>query len=122
MATDHFWGYHTIIDAAGCDPEAISNKNTIAEFNATLIKEIDMVAYGEPQIVQFGVGDMIGYTLVQLIETSNINCHFVDVPRTMYLDVFSCKTYDHNIVTKLVKQFFSPKSIRTTFLIRHAHE
>lgn len=43
-----------------------------------LVKDIDMVPYGGPQVVHFGSGNKAGYTLVQLIETSNITAHFVE--------------------------------------------
>jgi S-adenosylmethionine/arginine decarboxylase-like enzyme len=83
-----------------------------------------MVAYGEPQIVSFGSGNKAGYTLVQLIETSNICAHFVpddlNGGNAMYLDVFSCKPYDDQIVVDLVKQYFKAKSVRPSFLTRQA--
>ena len=42
------WGYHTIIDAAGCELELINNPDNIAAFAKELVEKIDMVAYGEP--------------------------------------------------------------------------
>jgi S-adenosylmethionine/arginine decarboxylase-like enzyme len=53
-----------------------------------------MVPYGEPQVVHFGSGDKSGFTLVQLIETSNITAHFCEETDDMYLDVFSCKPFN----------------------------
>ncbi len=50
--------------------------------------------------------------------------HFVpddlDGGNAMYLDVFSCKPYDNQIVIDLVKQYFKAKSIRPSFLTRQA--
>jgi S-adenosylmethionine decarboxylase len=79
-----------------------------------------MVAYGEPQIVDFGSGNKAGYTLVQLIETSNICAHFVNENDTMYLDVFSCKPFDDKVVIALVKEYFGATSIRPSYLTRQA--
>jgi hypothetical protein len=83
-----------------------------------------MVAYGDPQIVSFGSGNKAGYTLVQLIETSNICAHFVpdDLKggNALYLDVFSCKSFDSDIVIGLVKKYFDAKTVRPTFLTRQA--
>jgi S-adenosylmethionine decarboxylase len=115
-----YWGYHLILDCAGCNHEAISDYNTIYNFTKQLVKDIDMVAFGEPQIVNFGSGNKAGYTLVQLIETSNICAHFVEENDTMYLDVFSCKEYDDEIVKKLVEQYFGAKQIRASYLTRQA--
>ena len=118
------WGYHLSLDCYDCDKEAIKDADTIATFTKQLVKDIDMVAYGEPQIVSFGSGNKAGYTLVQLIETSNICAHFVpddlEGGNAMYLDVFSCKPYDNQVVIDLVKKYFKPKSIRPSFLTRQA--
>jgi S-adenosylmethionine/arginine decarboxylase-like enzyme len=115
-----FWGYHLMLDCSGCVNSAISDYDTIYDFTKQLVKDIDMVAYGEPQIVHFGTGNKAGYTLVQLIETSNISAHFVEENNTMYLDVFSCKEYDDRIVIELVEKYFGAKYIRPNFLTRQA--
>lgn len=115
-----YWGYHTIVDASGCDHEAISNAENIIAFAKQLVVDIDMVPYGEPQVVNFGSGNKAGYTLVQLIETSNICAHFVEENDTMYLDVFSCKTYDPQIVIGLMEKYFKIQKYQTAFLERQA--
>ena len=118
--TERYWGYHAIIDAAGCDNAAITNYDIIYAFAKELVKDIDMVAYGEPQIVNFGSGDKAGYTLVQLIETSNICAHFVPSSDEMYLDVFSCKPFDEKIVEALVVKHFGARHLRRAFFKRQA--
>jgi len=119
-----YWGYHLVLDCAGCDIEKINSYNNIYNFAKQLVKDIDMVAYGEPQIVNFGSGNKAGYTLVQLIETSNICVHFVPDDgkggSAMYLDVFSCKEYDDQVVINLVKQYFNATSIRPSYFVRQA--
>ena len=116
------WGYHTIIDAAGCELELINNPDNIAAFAKELVEKIDMVAYGEPQIVFFGEGDKQGYTLIQLIETSNISAHFVNSRREVYMDVFSCKPYDSSIVEETLVKYFKPKVFRQAYIkIGRAH-
>ena len=109
-----YWGYHLILDCAGLNPESIRDEKNIYNFAKQLVKDIDMVAYGEPQIVKFG------YTLVQLIETSNICVHFVDEDNTAYFDIFSCKTYDNDVVIGLVKKYFGATHVRQTYLTRQA--
>ena len=119
-----FWGYHLTLDCAGCDPASIRDYDTIYKFTKQLVNDIDMVAYGEPQIIEFGSGNKAGYTLVQLIETSNICAHFVpddgNGGNAMYLDVFSCKEYDDQVVIELVKKYFGAKYIRPNYLTRQA--
>ena len=114
------WGYHLTLEAAGCDPESIRSKSRIAEFTKALVKEINMVAYGKPRIVKFGTGAQAGYTMVQLIETSDITAHFVDETNDIYLDVFSCKTFNPAVVVPIMKRFFNPKKMSKRFIRRQA--
>lgn len=79
-----------------------------------------MVAYGEPRIVMFGTGNKKGYTLVQLIETSNITAHFVEQTNDIYLDVFSCKDFNKNDAIKVFSEFFHPKDMDVKFMVRQA--
>jgi S-adenosylmethionine decarboxylase len=119
-----YWGFHLVLDCKGCDVESINSYDNIYNFTKQLVNDIDMVAYGEPQIVNFGSGNKAGYTLVQLIETSNICAHFVPDDgagdSAMYLDVFSCKPYDNDIVMGLVDKYFKPETIRPSYLTRQA--
>jgi S-adenosylmethionine decarboxylase len=115
-----YWGYHLILDCASCSPESIRSAETIKDFAKTLVKTIDMVAFGDPTVVHFGTDNKAGYTLVQLIETSNICCHFVEETNDMYLDVFSCKVFELADVEKIVSVYFSPQKINKIFLNRQA--
>ena len=79
-----------------------------------------MVPYGSPLLKHFGEGNKSGYTLVQLIETSNICAHFVEETNDIYLDVFSCKQFDPDTVERVVKSYFAPKTTTKLFLNRQA--
>jgi len=114
------WGKHLILDAAKCAPRLIRDPRVIANFARTLVERIDMVPYGEPQVVLFGSGNKKGYTLIQLIETSNITAHFVEENNSMYLDVFSCKDFDPSVVQETVDEFFDAKRFKTTLILRQA--
>ncbi len=113
------WGYHLTVDAAGCDPDAIRSKTVIANFVKELVKEIDMVAYGKPFIVRFGTEDKQGYTLVQLIETSDITAHFSEETNASYIDVFSCKPFAPKIALGVIDKYFKPTAVRRMFRQRH---
>jgi len=114
------WGYHLIVNASGCLPQSIRCSNNIYQFTKRLVHKIDMVSYGEPQIVMFGTGNKKGYTLVQLIETSNITAHFVEETNDLYLDVFSCKPFEPKDVMSVLGDSFSPVKSETRFLVRQA--
>ena len=114
------WGHHLILNARRCAPSTIRSKRLIEEFSKVLVKEIDMVAYGKPKVVMFGTGNKKGYTLVQLIETSNITAHFVEEKNDMYLDVFSCKVFDEKTVRDVVDHYFYPAGIDSQLIQRDA--
>ena len=115
-----YWGYHLILDCSGCNHNDITDPNVIADFAKRLVEKIDMVAYGEPQVNKFGEGNKAGYTLVQLIETSNICAHFVDELDQMYLDVFSCKPFEPSKVIDLTVETFKMQRYNTAYIERQA--
>jgi S-adenosylmethionine/arginine decarboxylase-like enzyme len=114
------WGYHLIINAGLCDPVALRSKATITAFAKRLVKDIDMVGFGEPRVVMFGAGEKRGYTLVQLIETSCISGHFAEDQNDIYLDIFSCKPFDKTIALRLFRETFHPKFLDATMMARQA--
>jgi S-adenosylmethionine/arginine decarboxylase-like enzyme len=116
----NYWGYHLTVDASNCNPEALRSKKIITDFVKTLVSDIDMVAYGPPTIVMFGEGNKKGYTLIQLIETSNISAHFVEETNDIYFDIFSCKSFDPKIAIKVIDDYFQPKKTKVRFIKRQA--
>lgn len=112
MHNDKPWGQHLILDLGDCN-ENVCSKSAIAVFVKELVEAIDMIAYGEPFIVHFAEHsyEAAGYSLVQLIETSAITGHFSDNNRDAYLDIFSCKFFDNDIVIKVVEKHFAPQRI-----------
>jgi S-adenosylmethionine/arginine decarboxylase-like enzyme len=100
------WGFHLALDVARCNPKLIRCPIHISAFSKALVQRIDMVAYGEPQIVMFGDGNKKGYTLTQLIQTSNITGHFCEQDNALFLDVFSCKPYEVETAVQCVKDYF----------------
>ena len=115
-----YWGYHLMLDCSGCNAN-ISDRIAIYTFIKDLVERIDMVAFGEPIIEHLLPGDpKQGYSLMQLITTSNICAHFMDLDGTAYFDVFSCKEYDIETVKEIVAEYFEPTKMRANFITRHA--
>lgn len=108
---EQLWGWHSSFNVSHCDLNKITDRDNIYNFNKRLVQDIDMEAYGEPEIVYFGNGDKSGWTLFQTISTSNICGHFVDEYKALFLDVFSCKSFDANVVVELLKEYFDAKTI-----------
>jgi S-adenosylmethionine/arginine decarboxylase-like enzyme len=112
------WGYHLAVNAARCCPRSIRNADHITSFTHALVNRIRMVPFGDPQVVHFGIDNKAGYTLVQLIQTSNICAHFVEETNDIYLDVFSCKDFKEEDVRAVVSDYFKPGRIDARLLIR----
>lgn len=116
-----YWGYHALINCSNCS-DGILSKNNIIAFVKKLVEDIDMKAFGEPWVEHFATHDPSkgGFSLCQMIETSNITGHFVDATKECYIDVFSCKPFDVKDVEKCINDFFSPKTIDTKMIYRKA--
>jgi len=114
------WGVHAIANLLKCPKHIITSKPAIYNFTVDLVKKIDMKAYGSPQIIHFGEGNKAGYTLVQLIETSNITGHFCDESGDAYIDIFSCKHFDKDIVRQVILEHFQPQMIDIKKIDRQA--
>jgi S-adenosylmethionine/arginine decarboxylase-like enzyme len=101
------WGMATSIDIYHCDPQTIRDADKIRQFVAELCELIEMKRFGETQVVNFGEDERVaGFSMVQLIETSLISAHFANQSNTTYLDVFSCRPYDSNVVADFAQKFF----------------
>lgn len=112
-----YYGKHLVLDSRGCN-ENILSQDAIAKFITELVPAIDMVPHGDLVIDHFGDGDEVGISAVQLIVTSAITVHTNDKYRDFYLDLFSCKWYDEDIVAERFKKIFAPQSMNMTVLLR----
>ena len=81
-----------------------------------------MEPIGEPRIEYTAAEfpDKAGFTVVQVIVTSSIVAHFVDSLDQIYLDVFSCKDFNPEVVERSVRDSFKATKLRKYFLTRQA--
>jgi S-adenosylmethionine decarboxylase len=113
------WGLLSCIDLYECDPNIIRDAEAIKKFVVQLCDLIRMKRFGETQVIHFGEDERVsGFSMTQLIETSLISAHFANQSNTTYLDVFSCKTYDPEIVAEFAKTFFRAKRLRRQTVYR----
>ena len=95
MSDNTPWGWSTTIDLYNCDLDLITNPQIIQEYVDELVELLEMKKYGDCHIVNFGKDPKVsGYSMFQMIETSNISGHFANLSKTAYIDIFSCKYYD----------------------------
>lgn len=103
------WGWSTSLDLKKCNSK-IKDKDDIKDYVLKLCNLIEMKRFGECKIVHFGSENKTGYSMVQLIETSNITGHFCDEDSSAYIDIFSCKEYDALEMERFTKKFFEAQS------------
>lgn len=112
------FGQHLIMNLTGCPLEIIGSAERLSAYVTGLVDVIDMVAYGPPQLNDFGHAspDTSGFTatqamVTQLIETSLISGHLVNARRTAYWDVFSCREFDITKALDYTEAFFTPRTM-----------
>ena len=113
------WGLCAAVDLQDCDPDLIRNADHIRRYVVELCDLIGMKRFGECQVVDFGQGRVAGYSMVQLISTSLISGHFANDTNNAYLDIFSCKGYDPQIVETFSKDFFGARRSTATVTLRY---
>ena len=59
-----------------------------------------------------------GTTAIQFISTSNITIHTLDLLRNVYINVFSCKDFDENVVIKFSEKWFEGEAVRRRIVRR----
>ena len=118
------WGQHLVLDFNGCPKELLEDKENILNWSKELVHTIDMVAYGDPVIEHFATHshEAAGYTLLQMIETSNIAAHFAENIGQVYFDVFSCKAFDVEVALGICKKYFKPTQANMHNMDRGFHK
>lgn len=118
-----YWGYHIMYDCSKCNKKNIKSEINIRNFLDEILQVTKMKKLGEPKFENLQIGDknLYGFSCVQLIHTSSITAHFIDLSGNAYIDIFSCKEFDPEVVTKCIYKYFSPKKVNKHFLIRDAN-
>lgn len=137
------WGMELVFDLTGCDPATIRSKRELRRFSRELCKVIDMKRYRAPVIFplsllflprrrakRFALDNpkTAGFTLSQLIYTSNVTIHFAeggdhfaeagDHAGSAFGNVFSCKKFDVDKAIAFIKAFFGATGVEARVLIR----
>ena len=114
------YGKELILDLYDCDPKIIRSKKKILEYSNRLCNLIKVKKYGKPICERFALSNppAAGYSLVQLIESSLVSGHFSELWNRAFINIFSCKLFNHKIATDFTKKFFKAKKIKNRILIR----
>jgi S-adenosylmethionine/arginine decarboxylase-like enzyme len=115
------WGYHLALDCKNCNKDKITDKDFITMFTNHIIKTAEMIPHGQPQIEYLLEGtDNAGYSVLQMITTSNFTAHFIDSSGDAYVDLFSCKKFDIEKIIGTVKVMLEAEDMKATLLHRQA--
>lgn len=113
------WGIATAVDLHNCDPDLIRSADAIKQFVMELTDLIEVKRFGECVVVHFGENpEVAGYSMTQLIETSLVSGHFVNKTNAVYLDVFSCKYYNPEVVADFAEKYFKASDKKVNVLLR----
>jgi len=103
-----YYGKHLLLDCKSCMRVKVQDVELWKRFFRELVIDIDMIAHGEPVVERFGEGIDTGISGIQFITTSLLSVHTNDATGDIFLDIFSCKWYDEDIVKTKVDKFFEP--------------
>lgn len=113
------WGWHLVLNIYDCLPEKICSADVIRDYVVDLCDLIEIRRFGAPTIVNFGEDPRVsGYSLVQLIETSNVCAHFAEQTNSAYLDIFSCKKFNPEIAARFTIETFGAQKASGVFISR----
>lgn len=112
------YGMELILDLHGCDASKFT-RDHIRAFFTELCDRIDMSAEDRhfwddldtPEEERETEPHLVGTSAIQFIKTSNITIHTLDLMERVYLNVFSCKDFDPDVVHAFCIDFFGGKVV-----------
>ncbi len=114
------FGPHLVFDGYGCSPERLGDMAEIYALLDTLPARIRMTKIMPPYVFRHATpgrgGD--GVSGFVLIAESHIAVHTFPRPRFLNVDVFSCQTFDVELVLAALKEVFTPRRVEWKLLDR----
>ena len=108
------YGEEVILDLHSCDP-ATFNRSTIEKFMINLCDSLGMKRcdlhfwddVGVPEDQRQTEPHLKGTSAIQFITTSNVTIHTLDLLKSVYLNVFSCRNVDEDVVRRVARAHFA---------------
>lgn len=119
------YGFELIMDLHDCNVSKF-NRTSLRKYFTKLCKSIEMKKcelyfwddVGVPTEEKQTSPHTKGTSAVQFILTSTIVIHTLDLLKTVYVNIFSCKSFDRKIAEKLTKEWFDAKKLKSHFIER----
>ena len=117
-----FFGPHLILDLSMCDNEALGDIDLIHTILMELPENIGMTRISEPNVFRYSgkVPEDCGVTGVVVLAESHCSIHTFQEKGYCFVDIFSCKPFDHNKAIKELINAFSAKITSHKILKRGA--
>ncbi len=111
------YGKELILDLHECRGLPAGHREArvnILRFCTRLCNEIDMVREdlyfwddeGVPEEERETEPHLVGTSAVQFIRTSNITIHTLPMLKAVYINIFSCKDFEADVVAELAAEWF----------------
>lgn len=119
------YGYELILDIHKCD-ETKFTRDSLDEYFKLLCELIDMQRCERhfwddketPEEERQTEAQTVGTSAVQFILTSNITIHTLDLLRKVFVNIFSCKEFDHDIAAEFTESWFDGIIKNRTSMVR----
>jgi len=96
--------FHYILDMTNCN-DKILDKEIIKDFIIKMAQELKMTLLHGPVVLE-GVPENPGITGFAIVDFSHISIHSF-TNNEVFIDIFSCKTYDKSKVVQMCKDNFA---------------
>ena len=124
-ATMEKYGVELILDLHGCDPATFTRESIGAYFEQLCVL-IDMKRealhfwddVGVPEEDKQTSPHTQGTSAVQFILTSSIVIHALDQMRAVYINMFSCKSFDPKLAEQFTVEWFGAGDCSARFIDR----
>ena len=119
------YGWELVLDLHGCNPDRF-NRADIDAYFTELCHRIDMEKCEVHFWDDVGVAPeerqtdphTKGTSAVCFILTSSIVIHTLDILRTVFVNIFSCKDFDPDLAAAFTREWFEAETCEPTFLTR----
>lgn len=117
------FGPHLTLDLAQCNPDKLNDLQFIYNVLDQLPNQIGMTKLIPPYVFPYSgvVPEDKGITGVVIIAESHISIHTFTEKNYAFVDIFSCKHFDHKAAKRYLIQSFESKHPHTHIHFRGVH-
>jgi S-adenosylmethionine/arginine decarboxylase-like enzyme len=119
------YGKELILDLHSCDSSRFTRKH-IRNYFKKVCDLIDMerckLSWWDdlhtPEREKETEPHLVGTSAVQFIKTSNITIHTLDIMKRAYVNIFSCKDFDHLAAARFTREWFAGEIVNKKVIER----